>query len=51
VRDRVQGVKFSALAGGAFWNIYELKVTQDWGHKDWGLSRIRSGISNEQGTR
>ena len=29
VRDRVQGVKFSALAGGAFWNIYELKVTQD----------------------
>jgi peptide/nickel transport system substrate-binding protein len=25
VRDRVQGVKFSALEG-AFWNIYELKV-------------------------
>jgi len=29
VRDHVQGVKFSALAGGAFWNIYELKVTQE----------------------
>jgi peptide/nickel transport system substrate-binding protein len=26
VRDRIQGVKYSALAG-AFWNIYELKVT------------------------
>ncbi len=29
VRDHVQGVKFSALAWGAFWNIYELKVTQE----------------------
>ncbi len=26
VRDRVQGVKFSTLAGSAFWNLYELKV-------------------------
>ncbi len=26
VSDRVQGIKFSAL-GGAFWNLYELKVT------------------------
>ncbi len=26
IRDRIQGVKYSALAG-AFWNIYELKVT------------------------
>jgi len=26
IRDRIQGVKFSAL--GAFWNIYELKVDQ-----------------------
>lgn len=25
IRDRIQGVEFSAL-GGAFWNIYELKV-------------------------
>ncbi|MBD2541850.1 ABC transporter substrate-binding protein [Coleofasciculus sp. FACHB-SPT36] len=28
VRDRVQGVKFSAL-GGAFWNLYELKVAEN----------------------
>ncbi len=28
IRDRVQGVKFSAL-GGAFWNIYELKVADE----------------------
>ncbi|MHC5597658.1 MAG: ABC transporter substrate-binding protein [Nostoc sp.] len=28
VRDRVQGVKFSTLAGSAFWNIHELKLTQ-----------------------
>ncbi len=27
VRDRVQGIKFTAL-GGAWWNIYELKLTQ-----------------------
>lgn len=27
IRDRIEGVKFSAL-GGAFWNIYELKVTE-----------------------
>ncbi len=27
VRDRIQGIKYSAL-GGAFWNIYELKVTE-----------------------
>lgn len=27
VRDRVQGVKYSAL-GGSLWNIYELKVTK-----------------------
>lgn len=27
VRDRVQNVKFSAL-GGAFWNLYELKIAQ-----------------------
>jgi peptide/nickel transport system substrate-binding protein len=27
VRDRIQGVKYSAL-GGAFWNLYELKVTE-----------------------
>jgi peptide/nickel transport system substrate-binding protein len=26
VRDRFQGIKYSAL-GGAFWNLYELKVT------------------------
>jgi peptide/nickel transport system substrate-binding protein len=26
IRDRIQGVKFSAL--GAFWNIYELKVNE-----------------------
>ena len=25
--DRVQGVKYSTL-GGAFWNLYELKVTE-----------------------
>lgn len=29
VRDRVQGVKFSALAGSAFWNLYELKVAEN----------------------
>lgn len=29
VSDRVQDIKFSALAGSAFWNIYELKVAQD----------------------
>jgi len=29
VSDRVQGVRYSALAGSAFWNIYELKVTQE----------------------
>lgn len=29
VRDRVQGVKFSALAGSAFWNLYELKVVEN----------------------
>lgn len=29
VRDRVQGVKFSTLTGSAFWNLYELKVTQE----------------------
>ena len=28
VRDRVQGVKFSAF-GGAFWNVYELKVADE----------------------
>ena len=27
VRDRVENLKFSAL-GGAFWNLYELKVAQ-----------------------
>ncbi len=27
VRDRVQGIQYSAL-GGAFWNIYELKITE-----------------------
>ncbi|MBW4577262.1 MAG: ABC transporter substrate-binding protein [Aphanothece sp. CMT-3BRIN-NPC111] len=27
VRDRVQGVKYSTL-GGAFWNLYELKVSE-----------------------
>ncbi len=26
VRDRVQNIKFSSLAGGAFWNLFELKV-------------------------
>jgi peptide/nickel transport system substrate-binding protein len=26
VRDHIQGVKFSTLAGSAFWNLYELKV-------------------------
>ncbi|NES83207.1 MAG: ABC transporter substrate-binding protein [Moorea sp. SIO2B7] len=28
VRDRVQNIKFSSL-GGAFWNLYELEVTQN----------------------
>lgn len=28
VRDRVQGIKYSAL-GGAFWNLYELKVAEN----------------------
>ena len=28
VRDRVQNVKFSTLVGSAFWNLYELKVTE-----------------------
>lgn len=28
VRDRFQGIKYSAL-GGAFWNIYEIKVTKN----------------------
>lgn len=28
VRDRIQGVKYSAL-GGALWNIYELRVTKE----------------------
>jgi peptide/nickel transport system substrate-binding protein len=28
VRDRIQGVKYSAV-GGSLWNIYEIKVTQD----------------------
>jgi peptide/nickel transport system substrate-binding protein len=28
VRDRVEGVQFTAL-GGAFWNLYELKVAQN----------------------
>jgi peptide/nickel transport system substrate-binding protein len=27
VRDRIQGIKYSALEG-AFWNIYELKASQ-----------------------
>lgn len=27
VRDRIQGIKYSAL-GGAFWNIYELKLVE-----------------------
>ena len=27
VRDRISGIKFSAL-GGAFWNLYELKITE-----------------------
>jgi peptide/nickel transport system substrate-binding protein len=27
VRDRVQGIKYSAY-GGALWNLYELKVTE-----------------------
>jgi len=27
VRDKIQGIKFSAL-GGAFWNIYELKIAE-----------------------
>ncbi len=27
VRDKIQGIKFSSL-GGAFWNIYELKITE-----------------------
>ncbi len=26
VRDRFQGIKYTAL-GGPFWNLYELKVT------------------------
>lgn len=29
VRECVQGVKFSTLASSTFWNLYELKVTQD----------------------
>lgn len=28
VRDRVQGIKYSAL-GGAFWNLYEIKVADN----------------------
>lgn len=28
VRDRVQGMNFSAL-GGAFWNLYELKIAEE----------------------
>ncbi|WP_017652045.1 ABC transporter substrate-binding protein [Fortiea contorta] len=28
VRDRFEGIKFSAL-GGAFWNLHEIKVTKD----------------------
>jgi peptide/nickel transport system substrate-binding protein len=28
IRDRIEGVKFTAL-GGAFWNIYELKVVDE----------------------
>lgn len=28
VRDRFQGIKYSAL-GGPFWNLYELKVTEE----------------------
>ncbi|NJK69199.1 MAG: ABC transporter substrate-binding protein [Microcoleus sp. CSU_2_2] len=27
VRDRISGIKYSAL-GGAFWNLYELKITE-----------------------
>jgi hypothetical protein len=27
VRDRVSGIRYSAL-GGAFWNLYELKITE-----------------------
>ena len=27
VRDRISGIKFSALGGG-FWNLYELKITE-----------------------
>jgi peptide/nickel transport system substrate-binding protein len=27
VRDRIQEVQYSAL-GGAFWNIYELKISE-----------------------
>lgn len=27
VRDRISGIKFSAI-GGAFWNLYELKITE-----------------------
>jgi peptide/nickel transport system substrate-binding protein len=27
VRDRIEGIQYSAL-GGAFWNIYELKITE-----------------------
>ncbi|HEY9809902.1 MAG TPA: ABC transporter substrate-binding protein [Halomicronema sp.] len=28
VRDRIQGLRFSAL-GGAFWNLYELKIAEE----------------------
>jgi peptide/nickel transport system substrate-binding protein len=27
VRNRFEGIKFSAL-GGAFWNIHEIKITK-----------------------
>ncbi len=28
VRDRIEGIQFTAL-GGAFWNLYELKAVQE----------------------
>jgi len=28
VRDRVEGIEYSAL-GGAFWNIHELRISED----------------------
>jgi len=28
VRDRVEGIEYSAL-GGAFWNIHELRISEE----------------------